>query len=389
MRLLRLAAGLLAVALVAGPSWGAARHRYVPRPAHRLPRGTPWVTATAAVLVDAQTGQVLYARNPDLAWPPASTTKMMTALVALERAPLGTMITISPEVARFREGSVVGLPAHARISLHDLLYALLLPSGNDVALAIAEGTAGTVAAFVAQMNRKAWELGAVHTHFTSPHGLYAPDHMTTAYDLAIIARAAMQNPTIREIVQTRSWTMWVMGRPRRLVNHNRLLARYPGADGIKTGYVHQAGLTLAASATREGWRLIAVLLHTGDMYGDAARLLDYGFEHYHPATLASAGDPLLRTDIAGVPLVATVTQTVHGIVPLGQSVSRQVTLDAHLALPVRRGARIGEVTFLAGGRVLQTAPVVAAADASRRAQTAAPAPSFSHFLVRLPLPIVF
>jgi serine-type D-Ala-D-Ala carboxypeptidase (penicillin-binding protein 5/6) len=276
--------------LATGPAGAASTRQRSPHP-HRPPRilgemGT--LTATAGVVMDAKTGQVLYERNAYLAWPPASTTKIMTALVALDRAPLDRLITISPAVAHFREGSVVGLPANSRIPLRDLLYGLLLPSGNDVALAIAEGTAGSVPAFVALMNEKAWQLGATQTHFTSPHGLYDQDHYSTAYDLALIARVAMQNPVFREIVHTRSWVFSVQGRSsRRLFNHNRFLNRYPGADGVKTGYVHQSGQTLVASATHQGWRLIAVVLHSRDLYGDASRLLNYGFVHSQPALTAS------------------------------------------------------------------------------------------------------
>jgi len=238
------------------------------------------VTATAALLMDAQTGQVLYSRNPHLVWPPASTTKILTALVAIQTTPLATPIRISPEVARFRVGSVVGLRDGAQISLHDLLYGLMLQSGNDVALAVAEGVSGTVPAFVARMNAEARHLGARQTHFTSPHGLYDPNHYTTAYDLALVTRVAMWNPTFREIVRTERWTFRPPAGPARVLwNHNRLLTRYPGADGVKTGYVDMSGETLVASATRNGRRLITVLLHSGDMWGDAERLLSYGFAH--------------------------------------------------------------------------------------------------------------
>jgi len=277
--------------LAVGPAWAAPPEppRHLGSPPHRRAAMDVAVTASVAVLMDAATGQVLYERNAHLAWPPASTTKIMTALVALGRAPLDMPITISPAVSHFRKGTAVGLPEGARIPLRDLLYALLLASGNDAALAIADGVAGSVPAFVDRMNEEAWQLGATATHFTSPHGLYDRAHYSTAYDLALITRAAMQNPSFRAIVQTRAWTFAVHGkRPRRLVNHNRLLARYPGADGVKTGYVHQSGQTLVASATHHGIRLIAVVLHSRDVYGDAARLLDFGFAHHHPGPVTAS-----------------------------------------------------------------------------------------------------
>ena len=323
------------------------------------------VTATAAILVDGRSGQVLYSRNPHLIWPPASTTKIMTALVAAESTPLSTLITVSPQVARFRDGSVVGLPAGARIPLHDLLYALLLPSGNDVALAIAEGTAGTVSAFVARMNAEARRLGATQTHFGSPHGLYTPDNYTTAYDLTVITRAALRNPTIAEIVRTKRWTFRPAGyAPRVLYNHNKLLARYPGADGVKTGYVDESGLTLVASATHGGWRLIAVVLHTRDMWGDSSRLLSYGFAHFRPTTLARAGEDLAVVELPASKraVVGTVASDVTTVTTPGEDVVRRVSLATDLNAPLRRGDRIGEVTFSAAGRLVGVSPLVAAED---------------------------
>jgi serine-type D-Ala-D-Ala carboxypeptidase (penicillin-binding protein 5/6) len=323
------------------------------------------ITATAAILVDGGSGQVLYERNSHLIWPPASTTKIMTALIAAESTPLSTTITISPYVAHFRVGSVVGLPEGARIPLRDLLYALLLPSGNDVALAIAEGTAGTVDAFVARMNAEARRLGATQTHFGSPHGLYTPDNYTTAYDLTVITRAALRNPTIAEIVRTKRWTLRLPGHaPRVLVNHNKLLSRFPGADGVKTGYVDESGLTLVASATRDGRRLITVLLHTHDMWGDSARLLSYGFVHYRPKTLARAGEGLAVVEVpsATQPVVGTVTGDVIVDTTPGESVVREVTLAPDVAAPVHRGEEIGEVAFSTGGTVVRVSPLVAADD---------------------------
>jgi serine-type D-Ala-D-Ala carboxypeptidase (penicillin-binding protein 5/6) len=349
----------------------SAPHRIAPSQASKSNGGAVRVTATAAVLVDAATGQVLYDRNAHLPWPPASTTKIMTALVALERARLDTPVEVSRPVARFREGTVVGLPEHATIPLRDLLYALMLPSGNDVALAIAEGVGGSVPAFVDLMNEKAAALGATQTHFTAPHGLYDREHYTTAYDLSLIARAAMQYPTFREIVHTRSWLFSVPGRPvRRLFNHNRFLSRFAGADGIKTGYVHESGMTLVASATRDGWRLIAVVLHSGDMYGDASRLMNLGFARYRPTLLASAGDSLTALHLPGAdePLIGTVGEPVYADLTTADSVQRDVALDDHLTLPIRRGARMGEVRFYASGQLLRAVPLVSASDVHRQVQ---------------------
>ena len=325
----------------------------------------PVVGANEAVLLNPATDTIYLADNADEEMAMASTTKIMTALVAVESTPPSTLITISPYAANFRDGSVVGLPEGARIPLQDLLYALLLPSGNDVAIAIAEGTAGTVSAFVARMNDEARRLGATQTHFGSPHGLYTPDNYTTAYDLTVITRAALRNPTIAEIVRTRRWTFRIPGyRARILLNHNKLLSRFPGADGVKTGYVGESGLTLVASATRDGRRLIAVLMHTHDMWGDSARLLSYGFAHYRPKTLARAGESLAVVEVpaANQTVVGTVPDDVTVDTTPGEAVVRSVTLADGMSVPVHRGERIGEVAFSAGGRVVQISPLVAAAD---------------------------
>lgn len=366
------ALGLIALLAICEPPQVASAPRHVaPSRTPRSNGDVVRVTATAALLVDAGTGQVLYDRSAYLRWPPASTTKIMTALVALERARLDSLIEVSRSAARFREGTVVGLPEHARIPLRDLLYALMLPSGNDVALAIAEGVGGSVPAFVDLMNERAMELGATQTHFTAPHGLYDPDHYTTAYDLSLIARAAMQYPTFREIVQTRSWMLALPGRPaRRLFNHNRFLSRFRGADGIKTGYVHESGLTLVASATHDRWRLIAVVLHSGDLYGDATRLMNLGFTRYRPTLLASTGDSLTALNIVGAdaPLIGTVGVPVYADLTAADTVERRVALDDHLTLPIRRGTRMGEVRFYASGHLLRAVPLVSASDVHRHLQ---------------------
>ena len=369
------AGGILVAMLAFAPTWAATPSRHGPGDRPSRADDPVSLTATTAILMDARSGQILYGRDPHLEWPPASTTKIMTALVALERARLDTPIEISPEVARFREGSVVGLPQNAKIPLHDLLYALLLPSGNDVALAIAEGVAGSVPAFVDLMNARARELGAVQTHFTAPHGLYDREHYSTAYDLALIARVAMQNPTFREIVHTRGWTLTVHGQhPRRLFNHNRLLSRYPGADGIKTGYVHQSGQTLVASATRNGWRLIAVILRSRDEWGDASRLLTFGFTHFRSMEVASAGEPLFVEELQGDGrlLTGVVPEPVYVAVGPGDVIRRQVSPDLHVTLPIHRHARVGQVEFYASGRLLRSVPLVATDDLKAPARAGLP-----------------
>ncbi len=253
--------------------------------------GTPQITATAALLMDATTGEVLYTRNPDERRAPASTTKILTALVALEEGELDDLITVGPNPPRV-EGTRIYLEEGETVRLEDLLYGMMLNSGNDAALAIAEHYGGSADGFARLMNKKAAELGASHSHFVTSNGLSAPEHHTTARDLALIARAAMQEPTFRQIVatKTRSWhgQAWESS----LLNRNGLLWSYEGASGIKTGYTSEARNCLVGSATRGNQNLIAVVL---DVAGrktaeqEVAALLDYGFQEFCTINLARSG----------------------------------------------------------------------------------------------------
>ncbi len=242
-----------------------------------LPRG-PKVTAGSAILVDASTGTVLFARRPHRRRPIASTTKIMTAVVALSRLGPNEIVTIAPSVPRvapFREG----LRAGERVQAWKLFYGLLLYSGNDDALALAIGAAGSRPAFVALMNAKARELGLHDTHFRSPSGLIDRDNYSSAWDLAALTRYALWNPRFAAVVRTRvkrvPWPAPTYAKV--YVNKNHLIGKYPGADGVKTGWTTVASHCLVASAHRHGIRLIAVVLHSSDPYGDAKRLLDFGF----------------------------------------------------------------------------------------------------------------
>jgi D-alanyl-D-alanine carboxypeptidase (penicillin-binding protein 5/6) len=243
------------------------------------------VSAASAILLDAETGTVLFARNPDDPRPPASTTKILTALVILERGRLSDMVTVSRAAAQVG-GYQLGLRAGQRISLRDLLAAILIRSANDAAVAAAEHVGGNLPGFVALMNETAQDLGLRESHFANPHGLDEPGHYTSARDLAVLAQAALEHPVFAELVRMSEarLTIWQPGRNGQLVarvrivrSHNKLLGRLDGADGVKTGYTGAAGRCLVASASREGQRLIAVLLNDPHRWSDAAVLLEYGF----------------------------------------------------------------------------------------------------------------
>ncbi|MDR7542902.1 MAG: D-alanyl-D-alanine carboxypeptidase [Armatimonadota bacterium] len=244
--------------------------------AARLP-----LRAEAVALVDVSSGRLLYGQAADRRMAPASTTKILTAALAIEKLPPGAVITVGPGAAAMRRGSTLGLAAGERWAADDLLHALLLVSANDAAIALAEATAGTVRRFVALMNARARALGARSSHFSNPHGLDSEDHYTTARDLALIARYALGSPRFRAIVRTETWQVRRWGLPaEQLVNRNQFLARYQGADGVKTGMTAAAGYTFVASATRDGRQLVAVVLRSPDIYGDAERLMDFGFQLY-------------------------------------------------------------------------------------------------------------
>jgi D-alanyl-D-alanine carboxypeptidase (penicillin-binding protein 5/6) len=263
----------------------APRPHPAPRPVRALlstpvvPRhGRPHLTADSAILVDGDTGTVLWEKGPHEPRPIASTTKIMTAVLVLERLRLGHVVKIAPGVPRtplVREG----LRAGERVPVWKLLDGLLIYSGNDDALALAVASAGSRPRFLALMNEKARELGLLDTHFASVSGVIDEDNFSSAWDLAALARYALADPRLRAIVRTRiARVPWSAPTYRKVyVNKNDLLRTYRGADGVKTGWTTTAGHCLVASAQRNGVRLIAVVLHASDPYRDARRLLDLGF----------------------------------------------------------------------------------------------------------------
>ena len=278
------AAAALACALTALPAAGAVEPH-----------------AAAAVLMDAGSGRVLYERDAREALPIASITKLMTALVALESGrALDETVTILPQWTG-AEGSSLYLRPGETLTLEDLLYGLLLRSGNDAALAVAGYCAGSEEAFVAQMNRRAGELGMTDTHFANPRGQDGAGHVSSAYDMALLARACLDNETLREIVSTRSSSR--AGRV--LTNHNKLLWRYEGCIGLKTGYTQRAGRTLVSAAEREGLTLICVTLNDPDDWADHAALLDWGSDQHraHPVAGRESGWALSRWRAACCPPV--------------------------------------------------------------------------------------
>lgn len=330
----------------------------------------PAVTARAAVLVDASTGQILYDKHAHERRPPASTTKIMTALLALESCDPGRPVTVSSRAASTK-GSSMHLRAGEVLTLEQLIYGALMRSGNDACVAIAEHVAGSESTFVMFMNIKAGFLGAVGTSFKNAHGLPATGHYSTAYDLALVTRYAFLNPIFCRAVRTRlleikgpgSWEHF-------LRNTNKLLWRYPWADGVKTGTTSEAGRCLVASATRDGRRLICVVLDSGDRFKDASLLLDYGFENFERLNAVRAGEVIDYFHVDGsrperVPVVAE--RGIEVAVPRGEygAIEKKVYLEKNPFAGVRRGERLGRLTVSVGGQMVGVIPLTAGCEVKK------------------------
>jgi serine-type D-Ala-D-Ala carboxypeptidase (penicillin-binding protein 5/6) len=236
------------------------------------------LAAQSAALVDSYSGEFLYTKNPDAKEYPASSTKILTALIVIEAGNLDQIVTVAPEDIKV-EPSSLDLKPGQQFTRRQLLFGMLLKSANDVAMCLARDNAGSVPAFAEKMNLRAAELGATSSHFVNPHGLHDPNHYTTAHDLVLIARAAMQQPLFRQIVSTIYYTWRTpTGQVEELRNHNRLLRHFAGCNGLKTGYTRPAQQVLVSSALRGGHEVISVVLHTDKpgIWVDSKTLLTYG-----------------------------------------------------------------------------------------------------------------
>lgn len=332
----------------------------------------PEVSAQSAVVLTADTGTVLFEKDGHTPRPVASTTKIMTALLALEAAQErgDPLVDITQEMVAV-EGSSMGLQAGDSISLTGLAAGMLLASGNDAANAAALYLDASLESFAARMNQRAAVLGMEDTHFVTPSGLDGEDaqglgHLSTAYDMALLARAALEDQAFRQLCSSPSLAVEFAEPVKRVTytNHNKLLTQYQGCVGVKTGFTKEAGRCLVSAAERDGALLIAVTLNAPNDWEDHTALLDYGFSQVEPYQLAG-GDVRLTVPVVGSPVEVVSLRGSNGgevTLPLGQGaqVERVVRVPKFLYAPVEAGEQVGEICWYLEGQLLGSAPLTAA-----------------------------
>lgn len=319
------------------------------------------LSAVSAVLIEAETGTVLYQKNAGERRAMASTTKIMTALLAIEAGDLDREFTVDPLAIRV-EGTSMGLQEGDRVSRRDLLYGILLPSGNDAANAAAVSVSGSIPEFVKLMNSKAQELGLSDTHFVTPSGLDADGHYTTALDLARLTAYAMKEETFCEIVACRSAEVEFGNPPykRTLYNSNKMLARYDGAIGVKTGFTDNARRCLVSAAERDGVTLIAVTLNAGDDWNDHTKMLDYGFTQVKAYPLELGCDTRVSVAGTGQSVGVYSHEETLALTPQQRTrLTRRVMLPTFVYGTVDKGDKLGEIQFYLDGELVKTCPLYA------------------------------
>lgn len=320
-------------------------------------------SAASAVLIEQSSGRVLYQQNVDEERLIASITKIMTAVVALEHADMADTYTVTAQ--DMAEGSSMYLKPGDVLRLEELLYGLMLVSGNDAALAVAHCVSGETEDFIALMNETAEELGMTHTHFANPNGLDAEGHYSSAGDMAVLAAYALRDQDFRRIVSTASVTIG----DRYFANHNKLLRMYEGCIGVKTGYTKAAGRTLVSAATRDGMTLVCSTLHDGDDWNDHMALLDYGFANYHMETAVPAGRVLASVLVregteASVPLAAS--EDLSYPLTEGETLKVVARLPISVPAPVVPGQVLGEVCAYLEDEEVAKVELVAAAPSAKK-----------------------
>lgn len=330
----------------------------------------PRVTARSAVVMEVKTGRVLYERNMGDRRFPASTTKIMTLIIALEKGNLDDVVKVGPHAAG-TEGSTLWLEEGDEITLRELLYGMMLHSGNDATVAVAEHIAGSVDAFARLMTDKAHEIGAKDTNFVNANGLPDDAHYTTAHDLALIASYGYTLPEFEKIVSTKEITFpWVKDDTHRLRNENQMLWLYEGGNGVKTGYTDAAGRCLVSAAKRDGIQLVAVVLDSNWMWNDSILLLDYGFskidrttvvkKHAQVGTVAVTGSRARRLG------VQTKDEIVLPVVDGTAGYEQTIDLPHAVKAPIKKGDVVGTLRVSYEGKEVAKTDLVAMQDAEQK-----------------------
>ncbi|MFZ7103333.1 MAG: D-alanyl-D-alanine carboxypeptidase family protein [Peptococcaceae bacterium] len=323
----------------------------------------PDIYGEAYILIDGKSGQVLLEHEIHKKLHPASTTKILTTIIALEKSKLSDIVTISKNVPLV-EGTKVYLREGEKITLEKLLNAVMLHSANDAALAVAEHIAGTQEKFAGLMNEKAQEIGAKESTFVNPHGLTDENHLTTAYDLALLARYAMQNPQFRELAAKKVYDWEGEEWQTRLINKNKFLWRMDEATGVKMGYTSEAKYTVVASAQKDNRELIAVILGSNDnrIWDDARDLLNYGLEHFQNLSLAQNNQvvaTIKMKDNQEINLISDRSASIAVANNAETNVERKLVLD-EIETPIEEGKVLGQLVISVNGEEKERIPVKAA-----------------------------
>ncbi len=315
----------------------------------------PVINAAAGIVIDMDSGRIMYEKNANSRKAIASTTKIMTAIVALENGNLEDIVTVSKRASSVK-GSTINLKEGEKIKLKELMFGMMLNSGNDSAIAVAEHVGGTLENFIYMMNKKAKDLGLENTSFKTPHGLDVDGHYSTAYELAQISRYALKNPKFSEICCKK--TAIITGRS--LYNTNEMLGMYKGVDGVKTGYTGQAGRCLVCSATRDNFKVISVILGspTRNARAEGSRMiLDYAFNNYKQYTLLKKDENLKHiTVVKGKKQFVSVKPDKEIKYPLKseeiENLKTEILIPDYLKAPVLKGTNVGSISFSINGKVI-------------------------------------
>ncbi len=323
------------------------------------------LSAECACVIDAKTGRVIYDKDMNKKHTMASTTKIMTALVALENSELTDIVTVSKNAAG-EEGTSLYLKAGDTATMEDLLFGLMLQSGNDAAIAIAEAVSGSVSEFAVLMNKKAEEIGAKNSSFKNPNGLDEDGHYTTAYDLAIIARHALENSKFSEIVSTK--TKSILDGTQTVSNHNKMLRNYDGCIGVKTGFTKKSGRCLVTAAERNGVKVIAVTLNAPNDWNDHKNMLDYGFSQTEYFPIIAGGMTVNTVSVKnGASKTVEVCAEKDFYISENKNekfknITVKCNIPKEITAPVKKGEKIGELTVFYKNNPLETINLLASVD---------------------------